>query len=76
MPLSEKLNKSLSHQPPRTDTLKDGFSTVQRIEALRSAAKVLGAALEDYMRPSREQSLAVTKLEESLMRAVKGVVLE
>ena len=75
--ISEKLEKSLSHRTPQTVTLDaQGRSAPQRIEALRVAAKALGEAIETLTRPSREQSLAVTNLEQSLMWAIKSVVLE
>lgn len=74
--LSDRLNASLSHQTPRPENLP-------RIEALRAAAKVFGAAIEANCvapsppsEPARHRALAITALEDSLMRAVKSVVLE
>lgn len=48
-------------------------SAIQRINGLRSAAKAMAAAYIDLVPASREQSLALTKLEESIMHAVSGV---
>jgi hypothetical protein len=67
--LSAGLDLSLSHQTP------DEVG-VARIEKLRAAAKILGAEIEQTSVPTRERSLAITKLEEALMWAVKGVVLQ
>lgn len=69
MSLSPKVEKSLSHQAPKADA-------IPRIEALRVAAKVFAEAIEANTKMSREQALAITKLEECLMWAIKGVVLE
>lgn len=59
---------SLSHHAPSEAQAK-------RIEKLRVAAKVFGAAIEETM-PTRERSLALTNLEQSLMWAIKGIILE
>lgn len=67
--LSAKVERSLSHQAPAAEQ-------VGRISLLRDAAKLFAVAIESNSSPSREQALAVTKLEESLMWAIKGVVLE
>lgn len=85
MSLSPALDRSLSHQAPKLDTAS-GEDQVARIEALRAAAKVFGLAIEEKVgarleatgvaKGSREKSLAITKLEEALMWAVKGIVLE
>lgn len=84
MSLSSAVDRSLSHHAP-----KPVSDQVARIEALRAAAKVFAAAVEDnvgevipgasmaiFRKPTREKSLAITKIEEALMWAVKGVVLE
>lgn len=67
--LSPKVARSLSHQAPESD--QQG-----RIALLRDAAKAFASSIETNSSPSREQSLAITKLEETLMWAIKGVVLE
>lgn len=68
--LSEKLAKSLTHQVPRT------ADQLNRITVLRESAARFGEALEACTKTSREQSLAITRLEEALMWSIKGVVLE
>lgn len=81
MSLSSKVARSLSHQAPRSE------DAVHRIETLRAAAKHFAEAIESNVgalmdgsacdrKPSREASLAITNLEQALMWAVKGVVLE
>lgn len=48
---------------------------IEVIERVRERAIDFAIALIGAQRPSRERSLAVTKLEESVMWAVKGIVL-
>lgn len=48
-------------------------SAVARINGLRQAAKAMAAAYIDLVPAGREQSLALTKLEESSMHAISGV---
>ena len=67
--LSTNVDRSLSHQVP-------GAAGVKKIEVLREAAKVFAEAIESQTPVSRERSLAITKLEEALMWAIKSVVLE
>lgn len=61
------LERSLSNITPDAQTIRF-------IEVLRDSAKAYGAILEETP-PSRERSLAITNLEQSLMWAVKGLVL-
>jgi hypothetical protein len=63
------LNQSLTNIKPDDDQ-------VDRIERLRIVAKHLGAELTMQIRPSRERSLAITNLEQSVMWAVKAILLE
>ncbi len=49
---------------------------IRKIEAIRSTAKAFGEAIIMLTPPSREQSIALTKLEEADMWAVKAIVLE
>ena len=65
--MTSQLDRSLTNQPPTPDQ-------IETIESLREAAKEFGRAIETTT-PSRERSLAITNLEQSLMWAVKGVVL-
>mgnify|MGYP003574805863 CR=1 FL=1 len=61
--------RSLSYQPASEEQ-------GDRINALRNVCKDFALAIYTDTRASREQSLAITKLEETLMWAVKAVVLE
>lgn len=67
-PEMASLERSLTNISPNEDQ-------IQRIEALREFAKAYGNAVLQLSLTSRERSLAVTKLEESVMWAVKGIVL-
>lgn len=49
---------------------------IARIESIRSLAKDFGHAIIDECPDSRERSLALTHLEDSVMWAVKSIVLE
>ncbi len=49
---------------------------VARIELLRQVAKTLGTAIIENTKPSRDQSIALTALEDCTMRAVRAIVLE
>ena len=62
---------------PRTDHLnhKPDGDAVLKIEALRRAAINYETLILDTVPEGRERSLAVTKLEECRMWAIKGVVL-
>ena len=63
---SDKLNRALSSLP-----LDPAWGPP--VDALRHAAKAFGAAVEAHVPAGREQALAITKLEECLMWAVKGI---
>ena len=65
--LHERIEHSLTNQPPREDF-------IEWIELIREHAKSLGRVIIDYSPISREQSLALTHLEETVMWAVKGIV--
>ena len=49
---------------------------IERIEGIRAAGKVLGLDILRDSKNSRERSLALTHLEDCIMWAVKGIVLE
>lgn len=49
---------------------------IQRIESLRGWAKDYASAIMRHVPEGRERSLAKTKLEESVMWAVKAIALE
>lgn len=67
--LFERLERSLTNQAPSADQ-------ILRIEEIRNKAKELGGLILDVSAHSRERSLALTHLEETVMWAVKGIVLE
>ena len=56
--------------------IKPADEAVERIEEVREAAKQFGALILAFAPFGRERALAVTKLEESAMWAVKAIVLE
>lgn len=64
-----KLNRSLTNQTPTQEQ-------VNSIELLRDVAQALGVAIIEHTPSSREQSLAITKLEEVVMWGVKAIVME
>lgn len=66
---AEALERSLTNIPPTSD------KTIGRMEHLRSVAKSFGFALLATVPEGRERSLAITKLEESVMWAMKGIAL-
>ena len=63
------LARSLTNQAPTGEQ-------VRRIEALREDARSLGAEIINLCPDTRERSLALTHLEETVMWAVKSIVLE
>lgn len=65
----ERVAASLTNQTPTA-------VGVARIERVRSAAKELALQMDACCPDSRESSLAFTKLEETVMWAVKSIVLE
>ena len=62
------LDRSLTNITPSPEKIAD-------IESLREAAKAFASVLESLTPVCREQSLAKTHLEETLMWAVKSIVL-
>lgn len=64
-----RLERSLTNISPSEDA-------IARIEELREAAKLFGVAVLAFAPFGRERSLAITKLEEAAMWAVKAIVLE
>lgn len=65
----EKLEHSLTNHPPKDEDV------IRRFEHLREAAKDLGREIFNSCPPSRERSLAITKLEETVMWAVKSIAV-
>lgn len=65
----QDIERSLTNIPPKDDFV------IQRIEAFRESAKVLGRNIINNVPEGREKSLALTNLEECVMWAVKGIIL-
>lgn len=65
----QRLHKSLTNLAPSQEQ-------IVRIEAIRHWARNFGASIIDNSPQSREQSLALTHLEDSVMWAVKSILLE
>lgn len=58
----EEINKRFTHHPPKNDQ-------AERYQHIRDLASTLAKAMVSMTPTSREQSLALTKLEESVMWA-------
>jgi len=65
----EAMRFDFSYHPPEDDE-------VGRITKLRSAMKLAGEVILENTGPGREQSLAMTNLQQALMWANASVVLE
>lgn len=65
----EKLLRSMTNIKPNENQIK-------KIEDIRNYYKKVVDGLYQHCNNSRELSIAITKLEESLMWAVKSIVLE
>lgn len=65
----DKIFKSMTNITPSE-------SQIQKIENIRSSYKGVVTSLEYNCNDSRELSIALTELENSLMWAVKSIVLE
>jgi len=63
-----KLHRSLTNQAPNSEQ-------IELIEQIREKAKELGSTIVANSVHSRERSLAITHLEETVMWAVKGILL-
>ena len=68
MQLRSSLAASLTNHTPTPERIK-------AIETVRQWADEYALVLDNYVPDSREKSLAKTKLEESVMWAVKAIVL-
>ena len=69
MELVERIERSLTNVTPTADG-------IERIERVREVGKKLGTMIAMNCPLSREQSLALTHLEDAVMWAVKAIVLE
>jgi len=67
--LYERMEKSLTNIAPSAQQ-------IERIEAVRAGGKLLLGRILEQAPASRERSLALTHLEETVMWAVKSIVLE
>jgi hypothetical protein len=65
----ERITRSLTNQPPVNDEIVLAFEEL-RVDAIDYAQMIIM-----NVPPCRERSLALTKLEESVMWAVKGIIL-
>lgn len=63
----EQLEHNMTNHAPRDEYV------VSLFELLRGYAKELGNAIIDMVPESREQSLALTNLEQTLMWAIAGI---
>ena len=61
--------KSLTNQPP----LHDGV--IQKMEEVRIPARQLAESIYNLCPDTRERSLAITHLEETVMWAIKSIAL-
>lgn len=66
--ITKLINSIEYHKPTEEQTA--------RIEEVRAAAVAFAKKLDQWVYPSRERSLAITSFEETVMWAVKGIVLE
>lgn len=63
-----RLDRNLTNHPPVND------ATILAMEAIRAAAKALGHRILDHCpTPSRERSLALTNLEQTVMWAIADI---
>lgn len=62
----QKINRSFTYHAPKE-------TQPERYESLRGTARDLALRIVAHVPPSRERSLALTKLEESIMWANKGI---
>lgn len=58
----QDLDTRFAYRPPRTDE-------ISRFESIRSSGKALASLIVELTPSSREQSLALTKIEEAVMWA-------
>ena len=64
----DELDKRFTYHAP-SDNKRADLTQVDRYKALRAHARILAGKIVDYAPVSREQSLALTKLEEAVMWA-------
>ena len=64
---SPELERNLTNHAPVSADI------VARFEDIRIEAKILGGAIERHCPPSRERSLALTNLEQTVMWAIASI---
>ena len=65
----DELHRGLTNQPP-------GPEQIERMEQLRKVAKTFGTTIIENTPPGRDQSIALTALEDCVMRAIRAIALE
>lgn len=65
--LHDRVDHDLTNHPIPDD------QDVENVELLREHAKALGHAIVEWCPPGREQSLALTQLEQTVMWAVAAI---
>lgn len=60
--LRDQIHRTFTYHPPKGDQ-------TDRYEVIRASARGLALLIEEKCPPSREQSLAITKLQEAVMWA-------
>jgi hypothetical protein len=66
---TDAINRSLTNHTPSTNA-------IEQIESIRRTGKSLALVVVGHTETSRESSLALTKIEEAVMWAVKAVILD
>lgn len=70
MPLNQaELEKRFTYHAPLKDSKLDGLDQLERYEAIREGAKFFAEDIVRMTPESREQSLAITHLEDAVMWA-------
>lgn len=76
MPTRDEIDTAALTEMRRTLTNHTpDMEKIERIEAIRNRAKLLGSDIIFYAPPSRSRSLALTALEDCVMRAVQAIVI-
>lgn len=68
MATPEELKRAFTYHPP-SDVKMAGLTQAKRYEHLRACAFAFAQAIQEFTPQSREQSLAMTNLEQSVMWA-------
>ena len=65
--LNDEIERCFTYHPPNEEQIK-------KIQSIRKALKEIAYILEDNCPPSRESSIALSKLEEVMMWATAAIV--